>query len=514
MTRGVPFESILLPGAALVEERPTEPVCFHDLGLDQVVNDITAGRAEYDLAPYLYVLLEDLDAIAYRQGVMQEVERAEVTAAVDAFGQAMRTMRQSLAMAKQPLDSRYERERWFLAAVQEYGMAVTRLSTALSALELQSRGLRGLADYVCAYVAGEPFRTLVGEADALVAELAAIRYELLIRDGDITVLPDRGGGDFSAVVEATFARFGQGAVHEYRVRLPDAGRLNHVEAQVLDGVARLHPTAFAALDAFCARHATYMDPRLARFDREGQFCLAYLAYIGRLREAGLDFCYPELSTAPGDLYADAGFDVALASRVVAAHGTLVRNDVVLRGSERILVVTGPNQGGKTTFARTIGQLHYLGSLGCAVPAAAARLLLCDRVFTHFERAEATETMRGKLQDDLVRIHGILEQATARSVVILNEIFASTTLEDAVFLSRKVIAELSRRDVVAVCVTFLDELATFDAKTVSMVGAVDATDPTRRTFRIERRPPDGLAYARAIAEKHRVTARWILVRLPP
>ncbi len=511
------FPSVLFAGAPGASGPPTiSPTCLTDLNLDQIFAGVTAGREARHLRDDLSAAPSDEDIILDRQQVFRDVARGTLRESLDRFAGRMDRVRRDLAQAAD-LSHRYQRGRWHADAATEYRSAVVDLRTELSAARPRSRGLQAVAVMLDQLTAGTPFQDMCTDLELVMRALRSVRYELFISGGQVQV--SRGGGnpDYAQAVRATFERFRQGEVRNHLVNFPDHPAMNHVEAGVLDLVAELYPEAFAELDRFCRLHPHIVDAEVAGFDRDIQFFLGYLDYIAPMVRAGLPFCFPTFDrpAAMANRSVDAvdTFDLALAAKLCRAGAAPpVRNDVTLTGHERILVVTGPNNGGKTTFARTVGQLHHLARLGLPVPGASARLLLCDTIFTHFARAETTGSAHGKLQDELVRVHDILRQASTESIVILNELFTSTTLSDAILLGHRIMRSLVERDLVAVYVTFIDELADHADTVVSMVATVPDDDLTARTFRIVRRPADGTAHAHALAVRHRLTYEHLTQRI--
>ncbi len=134
------FQGVLFPHPDLYLDDidgQTAPDFFKDLNLDQVVRAITAGFEDYNLAPFFYAPLNDLDAIAYRQEIVRDLENSRLIEAIKSFSTDMRAMREHIEHAKK-LYYKYAIERAFLGAVAIYYNAVETLAHELASIDLES----------------------------------------------------------------------------------------------------------------------------------------------------------------------------------------------------------------------------------------------------------------------------------------------------------------------------------------------------------------------------------------
>lgn len=488
-----------------------EPEFFYDLNLNSIIDVLIRSKEKNSFETYFYNPCHDLETIVYRQDVMKDIERLALAATLADFVKSMEYVHRYLKTVKD-LEYGLFKIGWFLEATLAYVEAIDILTESLENASLKSQGLKGLRKFLINYRKTKKYAALKQDSTRIKKNLSEIKYSIIIQNSKFKVKRYENETDYSLDIEKIFEKFKQGDADNYLVKVSKSIGMGYIEAKILSFVAKLYPAPFDELKEFYTANRAFIDKTIQKLDKESQFYLAYLDFIAAFKDRGMPFCYPKMEASRKDEFVIGGFDLALAYKWRKKDKEIVLNDYYLTDPERIIIVTGPNQGGKTTFARMYGQLHYLASLGLPIPGRDARLFLHDHIFTHFEREEDIRSLHGKLEDGLIRIHNILQKATSNSIFIVNEIFASTTLEDAVFLSKKILTRISDLDALCVWVTFIDGLSALNMKTASMVALVDPEDSTKRTYKIVRRPADGLAYAAALVKKHRLTEDEIRERI--
>ena len=126
--------------------------------------------------------------------------------------------------------------------------------------------------------------------------------------------------------------------------------------------------------------------------------------------------------------------------------------------EHLVIVTGANQGGKSTFLRSIGLSQLMMQCGMHVPAESYTANVCDGLFTHYKREEDTTMKSGKLDEELSRMNDIVDQITPQAMVLFNESFAATNEREGSEISRQITEALLEQGIKIVFVTHMYEYA--------------------------------------------------------
>jgi DNA mismatch repair ATPase MutS len=176
----------------------------------------------------------------------------------------------------------------------------------------------------------------------------------------------------------------------------------------------------------------------------------------RLTQKGEPTCLPDPLPADQRRLTFRGlYDVSLSLNM--GDRRVVGNDVDAHGV-RLLMITGANQGGKSTFLRSLGLSYLMMQCGMFVPAQSLQGNVYARLFTHFKREEDATMRSGKLDEELSRMNNIADQLIPNSIVLFNESFASTNEREGSQIAREIIRALQEKQVTVVFVTHLFDLA--------------------------------------------------------
>ena len=208
-----------------------------------------------------------------------------------------------------------------------------------------------------------------------------------------------------------------------------------------------------------ARALTQSTDHVLSFFRMLRLELSF--YIGclnlheRLARKGEPACLPEpLAQGGSEFRCQALYDACLSLML----NERVMGNNVRRDGKALVVITGANRGGKSTFLRSVGLAQLMMQCGMFVPAEAFSANVCRGIFTHFKREEDPTMQSGKLDEELNRMSAIVEAVTPGSIVLLNESFASTNEREGSEIAAQIIRAFLKMGIRVFYVTHLFALA--------------------------------------------------------
>jgi hypothetical protein len=503
------------------------------------------GVSRQQVEGMLSTLVADPAVIRYRQGIIADIVGSEALHAGLAAAVPRVQEVTTLARGRAELDSPFLRLVWRLGELEVYVELVRELDDVFRAVTVRSEGLMALARMVSARRQDPTFQALERRLPEMRAGIKkhssvtiGINLDEKYRPVEAALLSvnDRRFRHSSLLARL----FGTNGTYQTNTSL----HATPIPKELADRPSETVPLAplFQDLDRMLKSVSRPLAEEVDTYIRtntqfvsglvhELGFFLGAAAFTRRLADSGLPVCLPDIAQ-PSErvLVAKGCYNVHLAHRFMAAGqdpGGIVLNDVRLDDSGRLYILTGPNQGGKTTFTQGLGVLQVLGQAGLFVPARSATLSPVDLVESHFPSEETGRLESGRLAEEARRLSAMFDRITDRSLVLLNETLSSTSPGEGLYLAEDVVKGLRLSGARGVFTTHLHELAERvealngevegGSKIGSLVAGVGAAPErpdgeTRRTFDIRPGPPMGKSYARDIAERFEISFRKIRRRL--
>ncbi len=512
------FQSILF-GSMSPNLTKQTPDFFHDLQLDYLLDRMLEQVKGYETEHYFYMFPDTKELIFYRQQVGKDLESEELCTVIRSF---CRKLQESRKIYNLSLESKGEvaSATYHLQAATLYWQALLALEEELKTISYESQGMKELA----AYIAGEVFiQREQGFADALEQAnrfFSELSFTLSMDPDKIVVTEYKESNKTEEKQEPLKNYFeelakllGQEpeAANNSMVDIfPDPLRISYLENVLVGVLKKSKPQVFQKIREFKEQYPVFYSKVLLQFEEEVQFYLSFQKFKIKTRGMGYPMCTPELN---GQFKGQSMYDLALVWKQADNDYTVVSNNFSMKDTPSFFVVTGPNQGGKTTFARSMGQAVYFTLMGLSANAEGFSMPMLKGISTHFEAEETLQSNSGKLKEEINRLIPMMSRIQNRKhFVILNELFTTATTHDALQMGRKVMESFLERECYGIYVTHIQELAEETEHIISLVAQLEPGEETKRTYRMLPMKAQGYGYSDALVKKFHLEYEDIVRRL--
>jgi len=217
------------------------------------------------------------------------------------------------------------------------------------------------------------------------------------------------------------------------------------------------------------------------------------------------------SIQPSFVKSNTGYLRIIGARHPLLNEKVIPIDISLENPDRILLITGPNAGGKTVALKTTGLMILMAKTGLHVPAEQCTFTNFDAVFANIGDHQSIERSLSSFSSQLESIKGIMDNCSERSLVLLDELGTSTDPEEGAALAKAILRYFRDKNVACIATTHYRTVAAFVESETNMVNARVTIDPTslHPTYAVEIGRP-GVSYALTIANRLGLDSQTLLV----
>lgn len=513
---------------------PTDLSFYHKLGVDRLIRIPVKGTMPWvdEHKQFADLLTTDADVIQYRLDVVEDLinnpKLCEVLEQVLPKIETIAQLRADKSRASDVTSSLYS-----ISEIELYTDCVDLLYNAVEAAAVQSDGLKSLSAIIKEVYNSEEYQQLKSNSRALMEQTRSIRSVTIGVNLDAQLNAVEAG---VVAVNSEFFRSGDIVDRILRLDRTDDGfrcltplvpyghnradqRSTAFNSAINNAIDIIFRSAVRTWRPLIRRYLAQNTDYLVNLAREIRLLLGAVEFAQRMRNLGMPVCKPEV--CPRE---DKEFNVrAIYNPHIAVSlgkenaRQMVFNNFSFDEDGMIYILTGANQGGKTAVTYAVGIVQALFQLGFYVPARAAKLSPVDNLLIHFPSTGAA-VGKGRLGEECDNLRQILAVISEYSMVLMDEAISSTSAVEAGYIAGEVLQGLALIGARGIFATHLHDLAmrvdelnahgNLKSKIDTLVAEVDS-ESAERTFKISRIKPDGLSYARSIAEQYGITLEQIL-----
>lgn len=249
-----------------------------------------------------------------------------------------------------------------------------------------------------------------------------------------------------------------------------------------------------------------------------RFLTAGVGFILSMKEKGYPMCKPSVAAMEEKkCELEQVYNPMLVRNSV--EETIVSNSFAFDDNGRFYIVTGPNHGGKSIFAYSVGMAQALFQLGLFVPAERAVMSPVSSIYTHFPTSDENNYGKGRLESECARLSEIMKDLSETDMLLMDESFSSTSGLEAGYIASEVLTGIGIIGCGGIFVTHIHDLpqqvSQYNShpmnkgKIDNLVALMENKESGKRSYKVSRTTPDGLSYAKDIAKRYGLNLEGIL-----